>query len=139
MKPVMSERATARVKRMLDDGSHPFLQESLIEKSRERMKKDNPMTKMRINKGSFKKGHKPVITKETKKKMSLSKMGDKNPNYGKPITEEQKKKLSEITSRKRWISNEIETIYVNVDLLDEYLSKGYEMGRKFTKSRKENR
>lgn len=80
--PIMSKRATERSDRMIKDGSHPFLQKSLIEKNRERMIKNNPMTKMRRNKGSFKKGHKPVITEERNKKIALSKMGDKNPNYG---------------------------------------------------------
>jgi hypothetical protein len=82
MKLIMSERAKATTRRMLEDGSHPFLRESLIQKNRERMETDNPMTKMKINKGSFKKGHKPVITEKRNKKISLSKIGEKNPNYG---------------------------------------------------------
>lgn len=47
------------------------------------MKINNPMTKMKTNRGSFKPGHKANITKETKKKISESKIKEKNPNYGK--------------------------------------------------------
>lgn len=78
-------------------------------------------------------------TEKERKRMSDRVKGEKNPMFGIPKTDEQKRKQSEIISRKRWISNETETIYVDVDKLDEYLSKGYEMGRKFMKSRKENR
>ena len=49
----------------------------------ERMKKHNPMSILRTNKGSFVKGDRPVITPERNAKISLSKRGPLNPNYGK--------------------------------------------------------
>jgi hypothetical protein len=49
----------------------------------ERMKTNNPMTTLRQNRGSFKLGHKPTFTPERNRKVSESKLGDKNPNYGK--------------------------------------------------------
>jgi len=47
---------------------------------------DNPMKKLRTNAGTFKKGHKPVITAERNEKVRSSKIGSKNPNYGKKGT-----------------------------------------------------
>lgn len=48
-----------------------------------RMKYNNPMTKLRVNRGSFKPGHKPVFTPERNEKVRRSKIGAKNPNFGK--------------------------------------------------------
>jgi hypothetical protein len=53
------------------------------EKISEYMKNNNPMKPGMTNRGSFKKGNKPKITEERNKKVSQSKMGEKNPNYGK--------------------------------------------------------
>ncbi len=51
----------------------------------ERMRLNNPMTG-RTNSTSFKKGHEPIITAERNRKISESKKGRRNPNYGKPET-----------------------------------------------------
>ena len=51
--------------------------------SRERMKIANPMKVLRTNNGSFQKGHNPIITEERNAKISASKKGVLNPNYGK--------------------------------------------------------
>jgi len=48
----------------------------------ERMKLNNPMTKLRVNNGSFKKGNKPIITDERNEKIRQSKLGSKNHNFG---------------------------------------------------------
>lgn len=53
------------------------------EKTILRMKYDNPMSKLKTNSGSFKKGQKPIITKERNEKIRQSKLGEKNHNYGK--------------------------------------------------------
>lgn len=50
-------------------------------KNSERMKKHNPMKSLRTNKGSFVKGHKPVITTERNDKIRKSKLGNNNHNY----------------------------------------------------------
>ena len=54
---------------------------SKTSRNRHRMKTQNPMSKLRINRGSFEPGHKPVITSERNLLISLSKIGSKNPNY----------------------------------------------------------
>lgn len=51
--------------------------------SSDRMKKFNPMSVLRTNAGSFKKGHIPVINQERNDKISQSKKGELNPNYKK--------------------------------------------------------
>ena len=43
---------------------------------------------------TFKKGHKYQFTEETRKKLSLQKMGSKNPNFGKKLSEKIRKKMS---------------------------------------------
>lgn len=48
----------------------------------ERMKKSNPMKVLRTNRGTFKPGQKPIITKERNEKIKISKIGENNPNYG---------------------------------------------------------
>lgn len=47
-----------------------------------RMKTENPMSKLRHNKGTFKPGNIPIITPERNEKIRKSKIGEKNPNYG---------------------------------------------------------
>lgn len=69
--------------KMVEDGTHPFLSEKIKSINKERMSSNNPMSILRHNNGTFKKGHKPVITKERNEKLSKSKMGDKNQNFGK--------------------------------------------------------
>lgn len=51
----------------------------------ERMRLNNPMAG-RTNSTSFKKGHVPIITADRNNKISASKKGCNNPNYGKPET-----------------------------------------------------
>lgn len=53
------------------------------EKTIHRMNNDNPMKKMKVNSGSFKKGQKPIITLERNEKIRQSKLGQKNINFGK--------------------------------------------------------
>ena len=62
--------------------------EELRKRSSLRMKKDNPMTRIRSNSGSFKKGNVPNITKERNEKIRQGKLGENNPNFGKPETAE---------------------------------------------------
>jgi group I intron endonuclease len=69
----------------LNEGGHDTNTPEKRKRSSERMRLNNPMTG-RTNSTSFKKGHKPVITAERNKKISESKRGSGNPNYGKPET-----------------------------------------------------
>lgn len=70
---------------MNEGGDNPNTNESR-QKASERMKHHNPMSILRTNAGSFKPGHTPKITKERNKKISESKKGSRNPNYGKSNT-----------------------------------------------------
>lgn len=70
---------------------------------------------------------------EERKRISERTSGSKNAMYGKPRTEEQKRHQSAAISRKRWMYNEMETVYVDKDFVDVYLEKGYKMGRNFHK------
>jgi group I intron endonuclease len=53
------------------------------QKTIERMMHDNPMKKLRTNRGSFKKGQKPISYEDTDLKKSQTKLGELNPNYQK--------------------------------------------------------
>jgi hypothetical protein len=65
-----------------------------------------------------------------KQKMSERSKGKNNPMYGKKIEGNHKEKLSIATSRKRWLYNEHETVYIDKDLVESYMKKGYKHGRK---------
>lgn len=56
--------------------------EEQIENIRERMIKNNPMSILRYNKGSFQKGHKPIFDEKRRSNHRKAKIGDKNPMYG---------------------------------------------------------
>jgi 5-methylcytosine-specific restriction endonuclease McrA len=80
----------------------------------------------------------PEWAKKEKENMSKRVSGKNNPMFGKTLSEERKAELAKQTSNKRWISNENETLYIDKEFIEEYLEKGYTMGRKNYK-RKENR
>jgi group I intron endonuclease len=63
-----------------EGGSLPTLRQR--KDASERMKNHNPMKILRANKGSFKPGQKPIITKERNEKIRISKTGKNNPNFG---------------------------------------------------------
>lgn len=52
------------------------------ENASKRMKIENPMKNISNHAGWFKKGQKPIITKERNEKIRDSKLGDKNHNFG---------------------------------------------------------
>ena len=63
----------------------------------QRMKVNNPMKRLRTNKGSFKKGHSVKWTDVMKKKASRAKQGRLNPNFRKPETAERLNIISKCT------------------------------------------
>lgn len=73
-----------------------------------------------------------------KEQLSKRTSGKNNPMYGKKIEGKHKEKLSKATSRKRWMYNDSETVYIDVDLVEIYEQKGYKPGRNNYK-RKEDR
>ena len=79
----------------MNEGGSNNNTDKLRRASSERMKANNPMKVLRTNNGSFKKGHKPVITEERNDKISKSKLGKNNPNYGKPKTSDRLNKYIE--------------------------------------------
>jgi hypothetical protein len=60
----------------------------------DRMKANNPMSILRVNGGSFKPGRVHIYTEERNAKISASKMGSKNINFGKPQTSDRLNILS---------------------------------------------
>jgi len=91
-------------------------------------------TKLKIGLGN--KGK--IISEDTKKK--LSENAANNPNYGmrgKHLSEESKKKISDANKGKSkpfrgmvYITNDITSIRVNKEHLDDYLNNGWRLGRK---------
>jgi len=113
-------------------------------KSHEDRKKTDPEKYYETQTKNAKKGAKVVSEKwkndsewaeSQREKLSKALTGEKNGMYGKTHSDEWKERQSKIISRKRWISNDSETIYVDIDLLDDYLKRGYTMGRKFMKQK----
>jgi hypothetical protein len=70
--------------------------------------------------------------------MSNLTQGENNPMYGKELNDKHKEKLSKATSRKRWMHNDFETVYIDKDLIEEYSKNGYKPGRN-NYNRKETR
>lgn len=54
----------------------------MVNQTKHRMKTNNPMKKLRKNRGSFVKGHAPVINEDRNEKIRQSKLGTNNHNYG---------------------------------------------------------
>lgn len=75
-----------------NEGGHNTNTEEMRLANSERMKIDNPSFK-KLNSGVFKKGNVPIITEERNRKISLSKLGKNNPNYGKIGCADQLNKL----------------------------------------------
>jgi hypothetical protein len=75
---------------------------------------------------------------EQRQKMSNRTKGENNPMYGKELDSKHKEKLSKATSRKRWMHNDFETVYIDKDLVKKYSKNGYKPGRN-NYSRKETR
>jgi hypothetical protein len=72
-------------------------------------------------------------SEETKQKMRLHHAdisGENNPNFGKSPSEETRKKQSESMKGKYWINNGKNQKRISKDQLQEYLDKGYKLGRK---------
>lgn len=72
-------------------------------------------------------------SEETRRKMRNNHAnfnGDKNPRYGKEVTKDTRKKISESQKGKAWVSNVYETLRININDIDYYLSIGYIRGRK---------
>lgn len=91
-------------------------------------------TKLKIGLGN--KGK--IVSEDTKKKLSENAVN--NPNYGmrgKQLSEEAKKKISEANTGKAkpfrgmiYITNDITSIRVAKEQLDDYLNNGWRLGRK---------
>lgn len=109
-----------------------------FKKSHEQRKQNDP-NYYKLQKDNSKLGSKSIKrlwsengnwAEEQRKLMSGRVSGENNPMYGKKHSDETKKLLSESSSRRRWISNETKTIYIDIDLIEQYIEKGYIMGRK---------
>ena len=119
----------------------------VFSKSHKERKDSNPEKYYDLQKKNSKSGAQKIKEKWSndaewvlaeKKKMSERLKGENNPMYGKKIEGDHKEKLSIATSRKRWMYNEYETVYIDKDLIESYITKGYKHGRKNIKG-KENR
>jgi group I intron endonuclease len=82
---------------------------------------------------AYKKLHPQVCSEETRKKLSESRKGEKNPNFNKPMSEEQKQKISE--SRKKLIKEGKLNINKGIKITEkqlEGLKKGWEISKEKT-------
>lgn len=79
----------------------------------------------------------PEWATKQKQLMSERTSGEKNPSYGVPRTEEQKRKQSIAISEKRWVMKDGKNYYIHYSMLEQYLANGFIRGK--TKKRKENR
>lgn len=74
--------------------------------------------------------HKGVkFTEEHKRKISEAQKGSKGNNYGKTLSDEVKSKISDTVHNQVWMNDGTRSYRVNKELVDEYLQKGYLLGR----------
>lgn len=94
----------------------------------EKAKNRKPVSQETRNKLS--KIHKGVkFTEEHKRKISEAQKGEKGNNYGKKLSKETKDKISNTVHNQVWINNGTCCKRVPKEMVDEYLSKGYVLGR----------
>lgn len=87
----------------------------------------------RLNTSLAHMGHKH--SKETREKMSKSRLGSKNGFYGKTFSEEVLKHLSEVRRDKCWVNDGVSETTIFKDQLDKYLSSGYVRGRLYARGK----
>ena len=69
------------------------------------------------------------FTEEHKRKISESQKGEKGNNYGKKLSPETKDKISNTVSNQVWMNNGVRCYRIKKELVNEYLEKGYILGR----------
>ncbi len=70
-----------------------------------------------------------VWAEKEKAKMSARVSGEKNGMFGKKLSDDVKKKLSESTSQRRWVNKDGKNAYIHFSVLDEHISLGYNIGK----------
>jgi hypothetical protein len=106
--------------------------------SHKQRKEEDPIGYIQTQLNNSKKGHEeqrrlwredPEWAEKQRKKLSANVTGEKNPMFGTTHSDETKRKMSEFTKRRRWLKNSVHAVYVDIDLIQDYLDKGYTMGR----------
>ena len=102
--------------------------EESIQKMREAAKHRHPVSQE--TRAKLSKVHKgKPFTEEHKRKISEAQKGPKGNNYGKKIPDDVKNKISNTMHNQVWIHDTNRSYRVNKELVDEYISKGYQLGR----------
>ena len=74
--------------------------------------------------------HKGVkFTDEHKRKIGEAQKGEKGNNYGKKLSDEVKNKISNTIHNQVWMNDGVKCYRVKKELVDEYIQKGYVLGR----------
>lgn len=95
---------------------------------REKAKKRKPVSQETREKLS--KIHKGVkFTEEHKRKISEAQKGQNGNNYGKKLSKETKSKISNTVSNQIWMNDGNRSYRINKELVDEYIKKGFLLGR----------
>lgn len=106
----------------------PYIRtEETVKKQSESHKGKYPSEETRKKLSESRKGR--HHSEETKKKLSESRKGQLNPMYGKHLSEEICKKRSLYLKELIWINNGTKNHRVKPENLQEYLDKGYVLGR----------
>ena len=82
-------------------------------------------TRQKLSK--IRKGRK--FTEEHKRKISEAQKGEKGNHYGRPLDDEVKKKISNTVHNQVWMNNGVNCTRVPKELVEEFLEKGYVLGR----------
>jgi group I intron endonuclease len=97
-------------------------------KMREKAKYRKPVSEETRKKLS--KVHKGVkFTDEHKRKISEAQKGCKGNNYGKHLSSDTKNKISSTVHNQVWMNDGARSYRINKELVDEYINKGFSLGR----------
>lgn len=91
--------------------------------------KRNEQTKKLMSEHSYKYWLGKKMPIEVRNKMSLTRKGKPSHKKGKPISEKTKQKISKSQIGSKWVYKGNESHFIKEELLEKYLSNGFQIGR----------
>ena len=127
-----TEQSRKQISESLKGEKNPFFGQHHTEKTRKHLKekwKTRPPisdeTRLKLSKA--RKGRK--FTEEHKRKISEAQKGEKGNNWGKKLSADTKNKISNTVSNQVWMNDGTKCYRINKEYVNEYLEKGYKLGR----------
>lgn len=127
-----TDEAKKKISESLSGENNPFFGKTHTEECKQRMREKAKYRKpvSQETREKLSKIHKGVkFTDEHRRKISEAQKGEKGNNYGKKLSDDTKTKISNTVHNQVWMNDGIKTYRIQKELVDEYLDKGYVLGR----------